>query len=219
MNCASARKDETFALQSADCSHLKKKKFKKKQKRIWRARAFARFSSSLVFFSVSFATTPRAKAQRRRGRESFKKKVFVVVKFAPDLEDKKEEERESFGSKSTISLSLSLSLFTSSLLLLLPFLLSGVVVVVSIIPRFFRDVEDKTLTNLLLLLLLLLFAKTVSFRKKKSTRTRTLTVATISSKAVSDDARTFCSCWRLSRFGSVCWRAAGTVFPTAIRLC
>jgi len=49
--------------------------------------------------------------------------------------------------------SLSLSLFFSSLLLLLPFLLSGVVVVVSSIPRFFRDVEDKTLTNLLLLLL------------------------------------------------------------------
>ena len=41
--------------------------------------------------------------------------------------------------------SLSLSLFTSSLLLLHPFLLSGGVVVVSIIPRFFRDVEDNTL--------------------------------------------------------------------------
>jgi hypothetical protein len=53
----------------------------------------------------------------------------------------------------SLSLSLSLSLFFSSLLLLLPFLLSGGVVVASSIPRFFRDVEDKTLTNLLLLLL------------------------------------------------------------------
>ena len=47
-------------------------------------------------------------------------------------------------------------------------------------------------------------ARTDSSRKKKSTRTRTLTAATISSKAVSEDARTFCSCWRLSRFGSAC---------------
>ena len=187
--------------------------------------ARARLRVSLLLWSSSLSLLQQHPGQKRRGGEAenrLKRKFSsFVVKFAPDLEDKKEEERESFGSKSTISLSLSLSLslFTSSLLLLLPFLLSGVVVVVSIIPRFFRDVEDKTLTNLLLLLLLLLFAKTVSFRKKKSTRTRTLTVATISSKAVSDDARTFCSCWRLSRFGSVCWRAAGTVFPTAIRLC
>ena len=76
VNCASARKDETFALQSADCSHLKKKKFKKKQKRIWRARAFARFSSSLVFFSVSFATTPRAKESRGGEAENRLKRKF-----------------------------------------------------------------------------------------------------------------------------------------------
>jgi hypothetical protein len=70
------------------------------------------------------------------------------VKCAPDVE---EGERK-FWLKNN-RLSLSLSLFFSSLLLLLPFLLSGVVVVASSIPRFFRDVEDKTLTNLLLLLL------------------------------------------------------------------
>ena len=51
------------------------------------------------------------------------------------------------------SFGLSFLRFFSSLLLLLPFLLSGVVVVASSIPRFFRDVEDETLTNLLLLLL------------------------------------------------------------------
>ena len=120
--------------------------------------ARARLRVSLLLWSSSLSLLQQHPGQKRRGGEAenrLKRKFSsFVVKFAPDLEDKKEEERESFGSKSTISLSLSLS--SSSLLLLLPFLLSGVVVVVSIIPRFFRDVEDKTLTNLLLLLLLLL---------------------------------------------------------------
>jgi len=65
-------KRRDFALQSADCSHLKKKKkkkTKKKNKNVLGARAFARFSSSLVFFfSVSFATTPGKSAEEEEQR-------------------------------------------------------------------------------------------------------------------------------------------------------
>ena len=81
VNCASTQKDK-FALVVVCCRSisLQKKKTKKKNKNVSGARALARFSSSLVFFfSVSFATTRRAKAQRRRGRESFKKKFSLLL--------------------------------------------------------------------------------------------------------------------------------------------
>ena len=214
-----------WALQSADCSHLKKKKKKKKKKTKTETKTKkknknvlgARLRVSLLLWSsssLSLLQQRRAKAQRRRSRESFKKeKVFVVVKFAPDLE---EGERKFWLKNNHLSLSLSslLRFFFCSRFFFPVLLLSRV-----LFRAFFETWKTKRWPTFFFFFFFFSRKQTVSFRKKKSTRTWTLTVATISSKAVSDDARTFYSCWRLSRFGSACWRAAGTVLPTAIRLC
>ena len=113
VNCASTQqKDELSKAQTVAIlrrrrrRRRKQKQRRKNKKRFRRARARSRVSLLLwSSSSLSLLQQRRAKAQRRRSRESFKKeKVFVVVKFAPDLE---EGERKFWLKNNHLSLSLS----------------------------------------------------------------------------------------------------------------
>ena len=154
----------------------------------------ARENRLLLFYSDRTSTRAKANARTTRNERS-------------DVLDARCDERESLlfiefvgfflvgiGARESLESSLSLSLSLSLSPLFAQLFLSNNARLLEYFSRARTDHE----------IFFFCTARTDSSRKKKSTRTRTLTAATISSKAVSEDARTFCSCWRLSHFGLAC---------------